>query len=140
MGWRLQPGPGDQTLAGSGSVATGHQRSTVSGDTGTTGTLSTRTTDWGHVRLGPALGPGQEAHPGVPHAGGSPDTAGGLHCLRQEPRWHNNYQGRYIYFLPCVDISRLDMTGLLHEGIFNVQDLLQPAIFGSLPWAYVMCN
>ena len=36
LGWRLQPGPGDQTLAGSGSVATGHQRSTVSGDTGTT--------------------------------------------------------------------------------------------------------
>ena len=32
LGWRLQPGPGDQTLAGRGSVATGHQRSSVSGD------------------------------------------------------------------------------------------------------------
>ena len=34
----------------------------------------------------------------------------------------------------------LYMTGLLHEGIFHVRDLLQPAIFESLPWAYVMCN
>ena len=32
------------------------------------------------------------------------------------------------------------MTWLLHEGIFHVRDLLQPAIFESLPWAYVMCN
>ena len=32
------------------------------------------------------------------------------------------------------------MTGLLHEGKFNVRDLLEPAIFDSLPWAYVMCN
>ena len=32
------------------------------------------------------------------------------------------------------------MTGLLHEGKFHVRDLLEPAIFGSLPWAYVMCN
>ena len=32
------------------------------------------------------------------------------------------------------------MTGLLHEGIFDVQGLIQPAIFGSLPWAYMMCN
>ena len=32
------------------------------------------------------------------------------------------------------------MTGLLHEDIFNVGGLIKPAIFGSLPWAYVMCN
>ena len=32
------------------------------------------------------------------------------------------------------------MTGLLHEGKFHVGDLLKPAIFDSLPWAYVMCN
>ena len=32
------------------------------------------------------------------------------------------------------------MTGLLHEGIFLVQGLIKPAIFGGLPWAYVMCN
>ena len=32
------------------------------------------------------------------------------------------------------------MTGLLHEGKFHVRDLLEPAIFGSLHWAYVMCN
>ena len=32
------------------------------------------------------------------------------------------------------------MTGLLHEGIFQVRGLIKPAIFGSLPWAYVMCN
>ena len=32
------------------------------------------------------------------------------------------------------------MTGLLHEGKFHVRDLLEPAIFDSLPWAYVMCN
>ena len=32
------------------------------------------------------------------------------------------------------------MTRLLHEGIFHVGDLLQPAIFESSPWAYVMCN
>ena len=32
------------------------------------------------------------------------------------------------------------MTGLLHEGIFHVRGLIKPAIFGSLPWAYVMCN
>ena len=27
------------------------------------------------------------------------------------------------------------MTGLLHEGIFYVEGLLQPGIFGSFPWA-----
>ena len=32
------------------------------------------------------------------------------------------------------------MTGLLHEGIFHVGGLIKPAIFDSLPWAYVMCN
>ena len=32
------------------------------------------------------------------------------------------------------------MTGLLHEGIFNVQGLTEPAIFGSLLWAYVLCD
>ena len=32
------------------------------------------------------------------------------------------------------------MTGLLHEGIFHVRGLCEPAIFDSLPWAYVMCN
>ena len=32
------------------------------------------------------------------------------------------------------------MTGLLHEDIFNVGGLIKPAIFGSLPCAYVMCN
>ena len=32
------------------------------------------------------------------------------------------------------------MTGLLHEGIFHVAGLIKPAIFGSLPWAYVICN
>ena len=40
----------------------------------------------------------------------------------------------------CMSINLLHMTGLLHEGKFHVQDLLEPAIFGSLPWAYVMCN
>ena len=32
------------------------------------------------------------------------------------------------------------MTGLLHEGIFYVGGLIKPAIFGSSPWAYVMCK
>ena len=32
------------------------------------------------------------------------------------------------------------MTGLLHEDKFNVRDLLEPAIFERLPWAYVMCK
>ena len=32
------------------------------------------------------------------------------------------------------------MTGLLHEGIFHVGGLIKPAIFGSSPWAYVICN
>ena len=32
------------------------------------------------------------------------------------------------------------MTGLLHEGTFHVGGLIKPAIFDSLPWAYVMCN
>ena len=32
------------------------------------------------------------------------------------------------------------MTGLLHDGIFNVGGLIKHAIFDSLPWAYVMCN
>ena len=32
------------------------------------------------------------------------------------------------------------MTGLLHEGIFHVQGLCEPAIFGISPWAYVMRN
>ena len=32
------------------------------------------------------------------------------------------------------------MTGLLHEGIFHVQGLCEPAIFDSSPWAYVMCK
>ena len=27
------------------------------------------------------------------------------------------------------------MTGLLHEGIFHVQGLLEPAIYERLPWA-----
>ena len=42
------------------------------------------------------------------------------------------FQAHWIYII--------HMTGLLHEGIFHVQDLLQPAIFESSPWAYVMCN
>ena len=32
------------------------------------------------------------------------------------------------------------MTELLHEGKFHVRDLLKLAIFGSLPWDYVMCK
>ena len=32
------------------------------------------------------------------------------------------------------------ITGLLHKGIFHVGGLCEPAIFESLPWAYVMCN
>ena len=32
------------------------------------------------------------------------------------------------------------ITGELHEGKFHVGDLLEPAIFDSFPWAYVMCN
>ena len=32
------------------------------------------------------------------------------------------------------------MTGLLHEGIFHVGGLIKLAIFGSLLWAYVICN
>ena len=39
-----------------------------------------------------------------------------------------------------LHLIHVHMTGLLHEGIFYVQDLLQPAIFDSSPWAYVMCN
>ena len=37
-------------------------------------------------------------------------------------------------------LGTLYMTGLLHEGKFHVRNLLEPAIFDSLPWAYVMCN
>ena len=45
-----------------------------------------------------------------------------------------------IYFnLPRIT-DTVHMTGLLHEGIFHVQGLIKPAIFDSLPWAYVMCN
>ena len=41
----------------------------------------------------------------------------------------------------CLDVYiSLHMTWLLHEGIFHVGGLIKPAIFGSLPWAYVMCN
>ena len=32
------------------------------------------------------------------------------------------------------------MTWLLHEGIFHVEGVLKPAIFESLPWAYMMCK
>ena len=32
------------------------------------------------------------------------------------------------------------MTGLLHKGKIHVGDLCEPAIYDSLPWAYVMCN
>ena len=32
------------------------------------------------------------------------------------------------------------MTVLLHEGISNVEGVLKPAIFESLPWAYMMCK
>ena len=46
----------------------------------------------------------------------------------------------YLFSLELHGTNCMYMTGLLHEGIFNVQDLLQPAIFGSSPWAYVMCN
>ena len=45
---------------------------------------------------------------------------------------NNKYIMYYMY--------HVYMTGLLHEGNFHVRDLLEPAIFGSLPWAYVMCN
>ena len=43
----------------------------------------------------------------------------------------------YDHFQPSLVVY---MTGLLHEGIFNVQGLTEPAIFGSSPWAYVMCK
>ena len=48
----------------------------------------------------------------------------------------------FIYLLMLVTAKTYDsyMAGLLHEGKFNVRDLLEPAIFDSLPWAYVMCN
>ena len=32
------------------------------------------------------------------------------------------------------------MTGLLHEGIFHVEGVLKPAIFGGMPRAHMMCN
>ena len=32
------------------------------------------------------------------------------------------------------------MTWLLHEGIFHVEGVLKPAIFESLPWAYMRCK
>ena len=32
------------------------------------------------------------------------------------------------------------MTGLLHEGIFNVEGVLKPVNFDSLSWAYMMCK
>ena len=38
------------------------------------------------------------------------------------------------------DSRYLDMTGLLHEGIFHVGGLIKPVIFDSLPWAYMMCK
>ena len=51
-------------------------------------------------------------------------------------------EGRYFDILSiCMYIDIIiHMTGLLHEGKFHVGDLLEPAIFDSLPWAYVMCN
>ena len=45
----------------------------------------------------------------------------------------------HLTILPAQQLT-LYMTGLLHEGIFHVRGLCEPAIFDSLPWAYVMCN
>ena len=50
-----------------------------------------------------------------------------------------------LLFVLCIYIEIIVsegpyMTGLLHEGIFHVGGLIKPAIFGSSPWAYVMCN
>jgi hypothetical protein len=42
--------------------------------------------------------------------------------------------------LPLQTLHIKSTTGLLHEGIFHVGGLIKPAIFDSLPWAYVMCN
>ena len=58
-----------------------------------------------------------------------------------QPRQVNSavIQGHYIN--PHKNFTQPTyMTGLLHEGKFHVGDLLEPAIFDSLPWAYVMCN
>ena len=51
----------------------------------------------------------------------------------------NSFQNFSIYF-NFEKILKTYMTGLLHEGKSHVGDLLEPAIFDSLPWAYVMCN
>ena len=48
----------------------------------------------------------------------------------------------YNVYVGCTlqGLLFMHMTGLLPEGIFHVEGLLQPAFFGSSPWAYVMCN
>ena len=76
-----------------------------------------------------------------------------VHALRQpEARGqaadHRGVEGvarpQGVNHAPCVGhltaAVYLYMTGLLHEGIFHVRGLIKPAIFGSLPWAYVMWN
>ena len=47
---------------------------------------------------------------------------------------------------PCCIIHNIPfkrfqyMTVLLHEGIFHVEGVLKPAIFGGMPRAHMMCN
>ena len=53
---------------------------------------------------------------------------------------YSNDHGEFNINAYHKNLQYIHMTGLLREGIFHVQDLLQPAIFESLPWAYVMCN
>ena len=69
-----------------------------------------------------------------------------LFVKRQINIYQHNYIIHLFICLSFIYTNKPDtenvryMTGLLHEGIFHVQDLLQPAICESLPWAYVMCN
>ena len=55
-----------------------------------------------------------------------------IRCLQTPCKGH--------LFFSFLFVSFQYMTGLLHEGIFHVQGLIQPAICESSPWAYVMCN
>ena len=55
------------------------------------------------------------------------------HLLKSEPSCTSHK--------PRASYQRWLVRGdLEHEIKFHVRDLLEPAIFDSLPWAYVMCN
>ena len=64
------------------------------------------------------------------------DTLNVIHKRRSSSSSHG--RGQYLHILQLSTPTH--MTGLLHEGIFNVQGLIKPANFEGSPWAYVMCN